>query len=108
LAGNLNTWTLGTGSVDLRVLVEGKKITILFNVDNTSTGGGNNTLTMTLTGVSNFKQTSFNLGYFNTTGTTEWVLIEAVGSTSDVRLTKIGSSFGTYTNTLDLKGQIIR
>lgn len=109
LAGDLNAWTLGTGSVDLRILVESKKITIMFDINNTSTGGSNNTLSMTIpTGLAtNFKQTSFNLAYFNTTGATEWVLVEAVGATKNVRFTRIGSTFGTYTNTLDLKGQLI-
>ncbi len=53
------------------------------------------------------KQSSFTLAYFNATGVTEWVLVEAVGSTSTIKFTRIGSTFGTYTNALDIKGQII-
>ena len=108
LSGDLNTWTLGTGSVSYKQLTEGKKVTAIIDINNTSTGGSNNTLTLsiaTMGGV--IKQSSFTLAYFNATGVTEWVLVEAVGSTSTIRFTRIGSTFGTYTNALDIKGQII-
>jgi hypothetical protein len=108
LSGDLNTWTLGTGSASYLQLVEGKKITILIDINNTSTGGTNNTLTVSVATMGGtFKQSSYTLGYFNATGATEWVLVETVAATSTIKFTRIGSAFGTYTNTLDLKCQII-
>jgi hypothetical protein len=35
LAGNLNAWTIGSGSVLLNILIEGKKATLFFEIDNT-------------------------------------------------------------------------
>lgn len=109
LAGNLNSWTLGTGSVDLRQLRESKKITILFNINNTSTGGSNDTLTLTVgSGTSSlFKQSSFSIAYMNVAAGAEAVLVEAVGGSNTLNFTRFNSSWGTYTNSLDLKGQII-
>jgi hypothetical protein len=108
LAGDLNAWTIGTGSVSLRLLIEGKKATLFFDINNTTTAAANNMLIVdmsTLGGV--FKQSSFTLGYFNVAATSEWVLVEAVAATSTITFTRIGSAFGTYTNELDIKGQII-
>jgi hypothetical protein len=108
LSGDLNAWTLGTGSVSYLQLIESKKITILIEINNTTTAGANNTLTVSVAAMGGvFKQGSFTLAYFNAAGATEWALVETIAATSTIRFTRINSAFGTYTNSLDLKCQII-
>jgi len=103
-----NAWTIGTGSIDVRILAEGKKVTLFFDIENTTTAGSNASLIIGFaTGLGTIKNTTTSIGYFSSTGVLETIIIEALTATSTIRFTRIGSSFGTYTNTLDIKGQII-
>lgn len=104
-----NPWTIGTGTIEVRKLIEGKKATLLFDIQNTTTAGANVSLIIGFTtGLGTIKNTATSIGYFSSSaGVLETIIIEALAATSTIRFTRIGSTFGTYTNALDLKGQII-
>lgn len=103
-----NAWTIGTGTIEVKNLIEGKKATLLIDIQNTTTAGSNVSLIIGFaTGLGTIKNNTTSIGYFSSSGVLETIIIEALASTSTIRFTRIGSSFGTYTNTLDLKGQII-
>mgnify|MGYP003665442806 CR=1 FL=1 len=102
-----NAWTIGTGTIEVRNLIEGKKVTLLFDIQNTTTAGANASLIIGFAiGLGTIKNTATAIGYFSTSGSLETIIIEALTATSTIRFTRIGSSFGTYTNELDIKGQI--
>ena len=109
LAGNLAAWTIGTGSVSLKLLLEGKKATLFFEIDNTTTAGVNDTLTLDITsGLPLIKQNVFATAFAtNGSGFDELFVITALAGTSTFRLRLVPvDQWGAYTNLLDIKGQI--
>lgn len=106
IAGDLTLWSLGTGSFNAQVLIEGKKGTLFFEANNTSTAGGNNFLKITMDLPTNIKRNSYNPCYLNLAGTDEIGIVTADDATKTFTIIRQNSSFGTYTNNLDVKGQI--
>lgn len=108
ISGDLNTWSLGTGSVTTNILIEGKKGTLFFEALNTSTGGSNNYLKLTMTALpTNIKVNSYAICNINTGSSDEPGMVTADAGTKTFNIIRFNSSFGTYTNTLDIRGQIV-
>lgn len=107
IGGDLNLWSLGTGSVNTNLLIEGKKGTLFFEALNTSTAGGNNYLKVTMDLPTNIKKSSYNMCAINTGSTDELGIVTADLGLKSFNIIRLNTSFGTYTNNLDVKFQIV-